>query len=223
MKAKLLVSVTIISAISFGIGCDSVIIDSAPPADQPCENCEDLPAAPPAVTSVYPQVFYSGAEVKVSGSYLDRATLAVNGTPVTPTSQSAHEVHFVAPELPAGSYQLDIENAVGDALHEVTYQTVLSASIVSSGSSHTCAINTVGRVQCWGENFSGQLGDGSTTDALTPVTVSGLIAAVAVTAGGGHSCALYHDGAVSCWGDNIYAQAGWPVWVYGLGGLILKP
>jgi hypothetical protein len=213
MNTKLLPSVMMVSLISFGVGCDSSSTDSDPPVDQPCEDCVDLPAAPPAVTSVYPPVFYSGAEVKVSGSYLDQTTVVVNGAPVTSITQSAHELRFVAPELPAGSYQLDIENAYGDELREVTYQTALSASSVSAGSSHTCAIDTGRRVQCWGSNTFGQLGDGnggfgSTTVASTPVAVSGLSDVVSMAAGLRHTCAVTGDGGVQCWGSNGFGQLG---------------
>ncbi len=208
MKVKPFVSFVIVSAISFGIGCDSNSIDSVPAADQLCDDCVPLPASPPVITSVYPPVFYGGAEVKISGSYLAQATVVVNGALVTPSYQGAHEVRFLAPDLPAGSYQLDIENAVGDVLREVSYQSVLSASTVSSGTTHTCVLNTVGGVQCWGFNDYGQLGDGSTTEASTPVTVTGLSDAVAVSAGGSHTCAMTSTGRVQCWGHNAFGELG---------------
>ena len=208
MKVKPFVSFIIISAISFGIGCDSNSIDSVPGSDQLCDDCVSLPASPPVITSVYPPVFYGGAEVKISGSYLAQATVVVNGALVTPSYQGAHEVRFLAPDLPAGSYQLDIENAGGDVLREVNYQSALSASSVSSGATHTCVINTVGGVQCWGRNGGRRLGNGSTTGSSTPVTVIGLSNAISLSAGGQHTCAVTGDGRVQCWGSNFRGQLG---------------
>jgi len=45
---------------------------------------------------------------------------------------------------------------------------------ISAGRSHTCGVDTSGRALCWGNNASGQLGDGTTTFRYTPVGVSGL-------------------------------------------------
>jgi alpha-tubulin suppressor-like RCC1 family protein/phosphatidylethanolamine-binding protein (PEBP) family uncharacterized protein len=43
---------------------------------------------------------------------------------------------------------------------------------IATGSEHSCALLNTGRVQCWGYNFSGQIGDGtSMVDRLIPVTV----------------------------------------------------
>ena len=80
---------------------------------------------------------------------------------------------------------------------------------IAAGRGHTCALTTAGAVQCWGYNYYGQLGDGSTTNKSTPQTVTGLAGGVAaIAAGQQHTCALTTAGAVLCWGYNYYGQLG---------------
>jgi len=43
---------------------------------------------------------------------------------------------------------------------------------IATGSLHTCALTSDGKIKCWGYNLTGQLGDSTTTQKFTPVEVS---------------------------------------------------
>jgi alpha-tubulin suppressor-like RCC1 family protein len=80
----------------------------------------------------------------------------------------------------------------------------LSMRVASSSSQ-----NFSGEVWAWGENFDGQLGDGSNEDSLLPVAAKGLAGVIAVATGyDGHSLALKSDGTVWSWGSNACGQLG---------------
>jgi alpha-tubulin suppressor-like RCC1 family protein len=105
--------------------------------------------------------------------------------------------------------------------------TPLSVSI-AAGYAHTCAITTGGTLKCWGDNSSGQLGNGTSADSTTPAQVTGISGAVAITAGYAHACALVAAGGVRCWGENGSGQLGdggltdrrTPVSVTGISGAV---
>ena len=46
-----------------------------------------------------------------------------------------------------------------------------TAVAITAGGLHTCAILDDGSVSCWGSNWDGQLGDGTTTDRTTPTAI----------------------------------------------------
>lgn len=83
------------------------------------------------------------------------------------------------------------------------------AAKIAAGASHSCALNSIGGVQCWGENKDGRVGDGTTTQRLAAVQTSGLTSGVlAVAAGFSHSCAVTGTGGAKCWGNNSDGQLG---------------
>jgi serine/threonine-protein kinase len=65
-----------------------------------------------------------------------------------------------------------------------------------------------GRVLCWGNNYTGQLGDGSRDDRARPTLVPGIDDAIQVAAGDLHVCVLRRSGRVSCWGRNEFGTLG---------------
>jgi alpha-tubulin suppressor-like RCC1 family protein len=79
---------------------------------------------------------------------------------------------------------------------------------IAAGGSHTCAVTGAGALKCWGDNYVGQLGDGTLVNSSTPVQVSGLTTGVtAVATGDGQTCAVASSG-VKCWGDNFFGELG---------------
>lgn len=84
-----------------------------------------------------------------------------------------------------------------------------TASSISTGGTHTCAVTASGGARCWGSNSFGKLGVGPAGDQTTPVPVSGLSSGVAaIAAGTNHTCALTESGAVLCWGANGFGELG---------------
>lgn len=87
---------------------------------------------------------------------------------------------------------------------------------IATGGEHTCALRSGGTVWCWGDDFTGALGDGTRGNAnhirLQPVQVvqgSGKMTGVASIATRDIStCAVKTAGGVWCWGSDSYGQLG---------------
>ena len=86
---------------------------------------------------------------------------------------------------------------------------------------HNLAVKTNGTIWAWGDNQSGQLGNGAFYPGGTnvPVQVVGLTNPIAVSGGGFHSMALMSNGTVWTWGDNNTCELGNGV----VGGISMVP
>lgn len=97
-----------------------------------------------------------------------------------------------------------------------------TASSISAGGNHSCAILDDSSVKCWGSNNNGQLGIGNNVMQTSPKSVSfGGNTADSIAIGDTHSCAILDNGSLNCWGRNIEGQLGFgnftsrntPLWV----------
>ena len=80
--------------------------------------------------------------------------------------------------------------------------------IALSSEGNGYALGPGGILWAWGDNRSGQLGNGSTTPSDTPVLVPGLSGVIQVAAGPYYVLALKSDGTVWAWGDNSDGSMG---------------
>lgn len=116
-----------------------------------------------------------------------------------------------------GTVQCWGDNTYGQLGNGITSSSSLPVAVtglanikaVSVGSlGHACAVTNAGTVWCWGNNGSGELGNGTTTSSNVPVQVIGLNNITSISLGHQHSCALDSLGAVKCWGINGSGQLG---------------
>jgi alpha-tubulin suppressor-like RCC1 family protein len=107
---------------------------------------------------------------------------------------------------------------MGNALPYVELGTGRTATSISAGEGHACAILDNGNLKCWGSSLYGQLGLGDKNtkgdgpaemgDGLPYVDVGTGRTATAVSAGDGHTCALLDNSSLKCWGRNFSGQLG---------------
>jgi alpha-tubulin suppressor-like RCC1 family protein len=101
----------------------------------------------------------------------------------------------------------DSDGELGNNDNSLFYNTAQSTGLTgiqSMAASYDgmCVVSTGGKAYCWGDNASGELGDGTTTNRLVPTAVSSITTTGASAAAGGlyANCILLKTGGVKCFG-----------------------
>ena len=79
---------------------------------------------------------------------------------------------------------------------------------ITAGGRHTCGLGASGSAWCWGDNSTGQLGDGGTVQHTTPTPVGGALEFIELSAGFEHTCGITVDHTAYCWGANGSGELG---------------
>ncbi|MDP1849418.1 MAG: hypothetical protein Q8K79_16635, partial [Solirubrobacteraceae bacterium] len=108
-------------------------------------------------------------------------------------------------------------DATPDTVGPVNLGDGRTATAITAGQGHTCAVLDDGAVRCWGVAASGRLGYGNSFDVgdneqpgmVAPVDLGVGRTARAVHAGAEHTCAVLDEGSVRCWGYGGFGHLGY--------------
>ncbi len=108
-------------------------------------------------------------------------------------------------------------DATPDTVGPVNLGDGRTATAITAGFGHTCAVLDNGTVRCWGFSGDGRLGYATQVDVgddeqpgmVAPVNIGQNRTAQAITSGREHTCALLDAGGVRCWGFGGFGQLGY--------------
>ena len=219
IEMKIIEKITKNKRIIIAIGVSLVIISAFYPILKNIKRAERSNAVAPQIDRVFPSVgaVSGGDKIRITGRNFEQAQ-----------GVKWLEVHFYHSCVMAtnnrtfcwgwnNSGELGIG---GSGYIQVPFQIIQgdmppNTHIVrmSNGGMHTCAIGSDNQTYCWGPNYYGQLGNGSTTDANRPVrVVPGQVPygvfIKQISTSVGHTCAIASNNQTYCWGGNQYGQLG---------------
>ncbi len=148
---------------------------------------------------------------------LGNAPAGITGsfTPAAPTETSAALTVSVAASVPPGVYNLTVDGtgSAGNRSTALTLTVNSGASdivMVAAGDWHSCALRASGQAYCWGDNYYGELGNGTSHSFSQPVPtpVAGGLTFAALSGGLFYTCGVTTSGVAYCWGWNGEGELG---------------
>ncbi|HEV2786339.1 MAG TPA: hypothetical protein VGV67_08135, partial [Solirubrobacteraceae bacterium] len=120
--------------------------------------------------------------------------------------------------VPPGENPIIGDNEAPGSVDPVDLGAGRTATAISAGGLHTCAVLDTKQVRCWGFAGNGQLGYGNMTNigddedpaAAGPVNLGTVPSATSVSAAREHTCVLLENGNVYCWGAASFSRLGYP-------------
>jgi len=108
------------------------------------------------------------------------------------------------------SGQLGDGNFQAESTVPVAVKGLTNVKAIAAGATHSLALLNTGTVMAWGDDTSGELGNGTVKTSDVPVAVKGLTGVIAIAAGDEFSLAVLSNGTVEAWGNNELGQLGNP-------------
>ena len=155
---------------------------------------------------IYQYQWYNGSTVYINGTLFKEGTIS---------ARDQHTCGIRANDSRVLCWGYGDSGRLGDGEIDNNLEPNLTTDFsaytsVSVGSIHTCGIRANdSRVLCWGDNYYGQLGNGTTTDSIIPILTSDSSAYSSVSAGQYHTCGIRaNDSRVLCWGESLSGRLG---------------
>ncbi|MBI3178629.1 MAG: hypothetical protein HYZ27_03150, partial [Deltaproteobacteria bacterium] len=158
-----------------------------------------------------------------SPSAVDTSPIAGNKAFVELTAGTGHTCGLTANRV-AYCWGADLYGQLGNgvATAETQSPSAVDTSLMAvktfvqltAGTDHTCGLTTDGVAHCWGDDASGQLGNGGAAQqrqspsVVTTSPITDNKAIVQLTAGYWHTCCVTADGVAYCWGSDGTGQLG---------------
>jgi alpha-tubulin suppressor-like RCC1 family protein len=167
----------------------------------------DLTATVTDVVSADGNVTWLIQEGSAGGTYT-----AFPSTPTSATSATSRAT-YTAPSTGGGkTYHVIATSTADSSVRATATIRVLGVwTSVAAGDHHTVGVKSDGTLWAWGNNYYGQLGDGTTINRLRPVRIGAEQNWVSVSAGADYTVAIKNEGqgrSLYAWGANAYGQLG---------------